>query len=96
MVPESKEIIATFQPSGKVARVSSSIEKVGDINGIPTYKVTYGDLIDVPEPEDDVLYIVSGLVFGASDRTDLIQPNTGMAIRDENGRIIGVPGFIVK
>lgn len=41
--------------------------------------------------------IVSGMVFSASDRKDLIAPDTGKtAIRDEKGHIVAVTRFLRK
>jgi hypothetical protein len=67
------------------------------MNGIRTCKIKYGEIKNLPKSEKGTYYIVSMLVgqIGCQQgRTDLIGPNTNEAIRDENGRIIGVPGFV--
>ena len=87
----------TFQPSGTVARVSVQQEDAGDINGIPVKKQVFGDITGLPDPQDDTIFIVSVLVLEAAKavgRNDLVAPNTANAVRDENGHIVSVPGFV--
>lgn len=88
-----------FPPSGMVARVATTQIQDGDINGIPVMKVSYGDIVDLPDPKPDVVYIVSALVLSASKavgRTDCVSPNTSSTdtIRNDNGQIVSVPGFV--
>ena len=83
--------ITTIEPSGTVARIN--IEEVELGYGFVTH--TKGEVIDLHEPEEGKVFVVSGLVFAATDRVDVIAPNTNKSIRDENGKIIGVPGFIM-
>lgn len=82
-----------FAPSGIVARVSSSYREVN--TGM--YRVEFGEIVGLPEPKDGTLYIVSGVVASATNRTDVVSPATGHpdAIR-KDGQIYSVPGFIVK
>jgi hypothetical protein len=81
-------------PSGDVARVSSSQVQITEINGIPFYKTEFGKIEGLPDPAPDTIYIVSGLVFDRSDRTDIIAP--GNLVRNEKGQPIGCQGFRVK
>lgn len=91
------ENVQTFEPSGVVARCSVNSVESGNINGIVTFKEVTGDIVDLPEPQENTLFIVSRIVFeAAKDRVDLISPATSKAVRDENGNIVGVPGFVVK
>ncbi|GIV86608.1 MAG: hypothetical protein KatS3mg054_0637 [Chloroflexus sp.] len=84
-------------PSGNVARVTSSMEVVGEINGIPVSRATYGSVEGLPAPQDGTVYIVSSLVLSAlaGSRPDVVAPDTSPtgAVRDEAGRIVGVRGF---
>lgn len=85
-----------FEPSGSIARVSQSISEF-DANGIATQ--TFGSVECLPEPQDGVVYIVSAMVLSraqAEGRTDVVAPATGHkeCKRDENGRIVSVPGFL--
>lgn len=75
-----------------IARVSSTEVAIDDLFS----KIQYGTVDGLPDPQDNTYYIVSGLVMGATDRIDVIQPNTTRAIRNEHNQIIGVSGFITK
>ncbi len=56
-----------------------------------------GGVEGLPEQQDGTFLIVSGMVFAASDRPDLIAPDTGKtAIRNEKGHIAAVTRFIRK
>src|SRR5690554_5182871 len=86
-----------FEPSGKVARVSVQQVDDGFIDGVPVKKQTFGDIVDLPDPADDTIYIVSALVLSAAKaagRTDCVAPNTAQAVRNDAGHIISVPGFV--
>ena len=90
-----------------VARVETTQESAGDINGIPCFKTSYGNVTGFPDNEkfieeiksagNRVFYIVSSLVKSACpNRDDLIVPDTGKTcIRDDAGKIIAVTQFIV-
>ena len=75
---------------------------------VSTYNVEYSEIEGLPEaPEVDTLYIVSSFVANALRERDdwerwrkhIAVPNTGPtengAVRDSNGRIIGVRSLIV-
>ena len=80
--------ILVVGPSGLVARVSSEIEEAGRINGIPVTKTVYGEVVDLPEPKEGIVYIVSSLVAQrCPDREDVFVPAD--PVRDDKGRIIG-------
>lgn len=86
---EGEEIV--IEPSGIVARVNIEERDLG--HGFVTH--VPGEITDLPEPQEGKVFVVSGFVFAATERGDVIAPNTNKSIRDENGRIIGVPGFIM-
>lgn len=80
--------IMDIKPEGTVARVSVKTATVGEINGVPVTKSVYGEVMDLPEPEEGTIYIVSALVAGrVPERDDVFIPNE--SIRDEKGRIVG-------
>ncbi len=87
------EVTIAVVPSGIVPRVSTKIEKIAD--GIVTTKM--GDVEGLPEVVTGKLLIVSALVKAASGRDDLVSPDTSPtgAVRDDNGRIVGVRGIAV-
>ena len=79
-------------PSGTVARVAASSTVVDNINGVPIYTTTYGDVVGLPDSQPGVYYVVSGAVLAARpDRKDLLAP--GELVRDNNGQPIGCKGF---
>jgi len=98
----------TFPPSGTVARVAyerGPTYVLGNPEGNtddPAWgHITFAVLRErksdsrLPEPQEGVLYIVSRDVAQHNlDRRDLIVPDTEDAVRDDKGRIIGVPGFV--
>ena len=83
----------TFDPSGSVARVSSSFTTI--VNDVCS--VVYGEIEGLPAPQKDTIYIVSAMVLSAnSTRTDLVAPASGHpdTIRNEKGHIVSVPCFV--
>lgn len=82
----------TINPSGTVARVSVQVVAT---NNPMLYTQQYGDVQDLPAPQDDTIYIVSALVLArVPHRTDVYAPLTAQAIRNDSGQIIGVPGLV--
>jgi len=88
-----------FPNAGTTARVTSSSEFSHPINGLPVHKTIYGEVENLPEPQDGVIYIVALLVAQVLDgsRTDIICPDTGpdSAVRDDKGLIAGVKRFMI-
>lgn len=85
--------VVEIPPSGTVARCTTRRIQVGtvEINGvsIPINHTEFGEVTGLPEPQEDVYYIVSSLVAQAVrwERDDvLIVDDT---VRDDEGRIIG-------
>lgn len=86
------DIKYVISPCGAVARCSQRTETIGEINGIPLTRTTYGDVINLPAPQENTIYIVSTLVAQAcADRDDLFIPNE--IVRDENGKVLGCKSF---
>lgn len=84
--------VVSIPPSGQVARVAQTREPRGSIDGITVTYSTFGDVEGLPDPQDGVIYVVSGLVLSAvPDRTDVFAP--GEAVRDGEGRVIGARGL---
>ena len=85
--------VLTIAPSGTITRVEKSIIDLGD----GFYTIVWGDVVDLPEPQDNTIYMVSAMVAGrVPDRTDVASPATDLANRDDNGRIVSVPGLIIN
>lgn len=88
LVDNNDKVIATFPPSGNIARVSAKTIRVASINHIPISATSYGEVEGLPESNDDEVYIVSSLVAQrCQGREDIFIPNE--SVRDEKGRIIG-------
>jgi len=80
--------------SGTVARCREISTPVGEVNGIPIVTKTFGEVVDLPEPQEDTIYIVSALVAAAAvkaGRLDVVSP--GDLVRDAEGKIIGCASF---
>lgn len=83
----------TLQPSGTVARVSSTSEDRGTFAEIPLSETVFGEVEGLPAPTEGVIFVVSGFVLDRvrDVRPDVFRPDTGPdAIRDEKGRIVAV------
>lgn len=86
---ETVEILKEIPPSGILPRVSMTNSPTGEIDGIPVESVVYGEIEGLPEFQDGVYYIVSGLVAAAAakvGRTDCLAP--GALVRDKNNPAI--------
>jgi hypothetical protein len=77
-------ILKEIPTSGIIPRVSMSNSPAGEIDGIPIESVIYGEIEGLPEYQEGIYYIVSGLVAAAASkqgRTDCLAP--GAIVRDE-------------
>lgn len=81
-----------IKASGIIARVSN---KFSEFDGKLCCHVSYGEIENLPAPEQGKIYIVSAMVLAATDRKDVVAPATGHneCVRDK-GLIVSVPGFI--
>ncbi len=88
--------IMAIPPSGQIARIEATYNKIGQIAGkltIPEVDVTYGKPEGLPKPEENTLFIVSGMFLAACPRNDLRKP--GDLVRNEAGQPIGCKGLCV-
>ena len=84
-----------FPPSGTVARVATKQEALPNLGGFAVKKTTFGVVENLPEPEDDVVFIVSALVLGqVQNRPDVVGPDTGPTAIRVNGQVVAVKGFV--
>lgn len=79
-------------PSGQVARVAQTLSIAEPIDGLPTFRRTFGAVTGVPDPVEGVVLIVSALVAAACPRADIVSP--GELVRNEAGQPIGCRGLI--
>lgn len=69
------------------------------LDGVTVYAQEFGEILDLPEPAAGTIYVVSAIVLAAAKkagRQDCVAPATGHpdVVRDEQGRIVSVPGFV--
>ena len=86
---EAVEILREIPPSEILARVSMVNLPAGEIDGIPIESVIYGEIEGLPEPQEGLYYIVSGLVAAAATkigRKDCLAP--GALVRDKKTGVI--------
>jgi len=92
------ETSTTFAPSGTLARVQQSTQDAGfSVAGANVSTNSFGEVLGLPEPQEDVFLIVSGLVLSAlqGSRADVIAPRTdSTAVRNEQGHIVAVTGWL--
>ena len=82
---ETVEVVREIPSSGILPRVSMSNSPAGEIDGLPIESVVYGEIEGLPEFQDGVYYVVSGLVAAAAakiGRVDCLAP--GALVRDKN------------
>ena len=93
------DVVVDVAPSGVVARCTVTSEEVETITtddgiSIPVRRSTFGELKDLPEPQDGVMYIVSRIVLDAAKgRTDLRAP--GALKRGPDGQPVGCDGLTI-
>ena len=88
IVSDDGNVIRTIDPSGTVARVSAKTIRSGEFDGIPLTRTEFGEVVDLPGPTEDIVYVVSSLVASrVPERDDVLIPNE--SVRDEKGRIVG-------
>jgi hypothetical protein len=94
---DDNQIVHVVKSSGTVARCDEYPYLFDyictDDFRLPIYKSGLGEITNLPEPQEDVIYIVSMQVAqAAKGRNDLIFPGTGPrdnSIR-QDGKIVGV------
>ena len=85
-----------FPKSGTVARARQTETVTGTIDGIEVLSMSYGEVEDLPEPQEDTMYIVSTITAMAARAhgrsvSDLLL--VAHAVRDNEGRIVGCTAF---
>lgn len=85
------------EPEGRAARVGS--RTVEDLRvtvhksaTIPVYRMVDRELLDLPDPKEGVIYVVSGLVAAVAKRPDVGSPVRLQ--RDNLGRVVGIQGLL--
>lgn len=85
-----------FAPTAPAARVATSQVEVSEVDGIPVRRNTFGQVENLPEPQEGTVYIVSLVVLQAvAGRRDVVAPDSGATAIRENGQIKAVTGFVM-
>jgi len=87
-----------YPPTGVVARVSVDCAVTRVVAGIPVVVRSTGALVDLPDPQDGVVFLVSTLVLEAlakagSTRSDVLAPATAPTdspVRNAAGHVAAV------
>ena len=88
IVNNDGSVVKTIEPSGELARLSTSTKVTGNCDNIPLTETIYGEIRGLPDPTPDTIFIVSSLIAQrVPERHDVFIPNE--SVRDEKGRIIG-------
>lgn len=89
---EYGNVINTYEASGIEARVRHGWDTFDYVDGIPVVVRKNERIVDLPEPEEGVMYIVSNIVLDyCKNRFDLIAPVKQVK---RNGRVIGCRAFV--
>jgi len=83
-------------PSGQVARMTEKTEIIGDVDGIPIIRKTFGEVEDLPERQENTILVVSLLTAQAikgRGRPDVFV--IGESLRNEKGQVIGAKSLAV-
>ena len=95
LIIHSGAFVIEIAPSGAVARCKAASEPAGRAGPVNLYRTTYGAVEGLPDPVDDTLYVVSGLVRAAVPaRTDVASP--GELVRNDAGAVVGCRGLVVN
>lgn len=94
--PDAQDIL--LEPSGVVARVSSTQVVARQINGVAIVKTVFGEPMDLPEPQEGVIYVGSTPMAQKAalmGRHDVVSPNTApkQDLRAADGRTYAVFSF---
>lgn len=84
-------VIKTYKASGIEARVRHYWSNIDYIDDVPVVVRDNEHIVDLPEPQEGVFYIVSNIVLEyCYDRLDLLAPVKQVKI---NGRVVGCRAF---
>jgi len=86
--------LVTIAASGMIARCEEIRQEMAPLAGFAVTAITYGNVTDLPEPTEGVVYVVSRPVKStAPHRTDLFC--VGVQKRDQDGKVIEADGLSV-
>jgi len=84
-----------IETSGYIARVHTNLHQDGEVNGVPIFVRSGETVVNLPQPKEGVMFIVTSYVREAlPDRKDLLSPTK--FTRDKNGVVIGCTAFEIN
>lgn len=91
VINQDNSINRIFESEG-IARAAQSYSEAGEIDGIRIVESTFGEPVDLPDPQDGIYLIVSMVTAQAAAKhgratSDLLL--TTLAVRNDKGQIIG-------
>jgi len=104
---KGENVITEINPCGVTARVAQEKKKIGEIEGIPVFKNVFEKKIEFsdtpPEMQGKIVIVpqlmapVANILIDEYGARAVVSPDTSPTgvIRDEQGRIRGVKGFIL-
>ena len=97
LTPHQLNITDTIVPtSGTIVRIDYEENQLDFVENIPVYQNNLPVLVDMPEPQENIIYLVSGMVLPfCGGRTDVFAPDTGSrAVRNDAGHITSVTSLL--
>uniref|UniRef100_A0A6M3X4L9 Uncharacterized protein n=1 Tax=viral metagenome TaxID=1070528 RepID=A0A6M3X4L9_9ZZZZ len=92
---KDQSIMLTLPSEDNPARCLEITKDHGEFDGFPLVTKSFGKVENLPDPEPDVLYIVSKMIRDACpDRNDIASP--GDLFRDENGEVMWAGSLVVN
>lgn len=91
---DNSRVHKSIPSSGTVARVLVTYTPIKYIDGIVIQQSSYSDVVDLPDPQEGTIFIVSNIVLQAivnTGRTDVFAP--GELLRNLDGQPIGCRGL---
>lgn len=81
-------VLRVIEPNGNPIRLASRTVPAGEFDGVALSKTEFGEPVNLPEPEEGTIFIVSQIVKNAiPERSDLAVP--AEVLRDDKGQIVG-------
>lgn len=83
--------VKVIPASGTIARVEQTNTLVKEVDGIPVVQSHWGALLDLPDPKEGTIYIVSAMVANAAKAKGRVQDVVcpGDFVRNDAGQILG-------
>lgn len=86
------KLLKSYEPSGIVVRNAWYPKFIGNVDGVTLVVRENERIVNLPEPQEDTIYIVSDIVrTTCADRLDLVSRTQQVKI---NGRIVGCIAFM--